>query len=360
MHLGMIMECDYREGGTQEEAFQAVFSLAQLAEETRLDGVWLAERHFAAPQGPNDALGTGIPSIVSVPLVLASAIAARTERLRIGMAVAVLPLCHPIRMAEEAATVDQISLGRLDFGVGRSGFARAYEGYGIPYAESRERFQESLEVIIKAWTQERFSHQGPYFTFNDVCVVPKPYQKPHPPIRMAATTSETFPQVGQRGLSIFVGLRGFDLPEVAHHLEVYRDARREAGHPDNGDALLRIPVYVAETAEQAISEPEASTMSSYRRMADTFTRSAGDAGTTAAEERVQRGRRLSNVSYQELLRDRLAYGTPEMVAERLSQLTEILGLSGVVIEPNVGGGIPAHQVFNSVRLFAEEVAPLLR
>ena len=196
MHLGMIMECDYRQGGTQEEAFQEAFSLAQLAEETGLDGVWLAERHFAAPRGPNEAF-TGTPSIVSVPLVLASAIAARTERLRIGMAVAVLPLCHPIRMAEEAATVDQISLGRLDFGVGRSAFARAYDGYDIPYAESRERFQECLEVIMKAWTQERFSHKGKYFTFNDLCVVPKPYQKPHPPIRMAATTSETFPQVAK-------------------------------------------------------------------------------------------------------------------------------------------------------------------
>ena len=360
MHLGMTMECDYRDGGTQEEAFREAFSLAQLAEETGLNGVWLAERHFAAPRGAPDSLGTGIPSIVSVPLVLASAIAARTERLRIGIAVAVLPLCHPIRMAEEAATVDQVSLGRLDFGVGRSGFARAYEGYGIPYAESRERFQESLEVIVKAWTQERVSHEGKYYTFNDVCVLPKPYQKPYPPIRMAATTSETFPGVGRRGLPIFVGLRGFDIPGVAKHLEIYREERRKAGYTDEADVLLRIPVYVAETAERAISEPEASTMKSYRRMANSYTRSASDAGTTASEERAQRGQRLSNVSYLELLRDRLAYGTPEMVAEKLGSLKEALGLSGVVIEPNVGGVIPADQVFNSVRLFAQEVAPLLR
>ena len=110
------------------------------------------------------------PQLCLFRMILASAIAARTQRLRIGMAVAVLPLCHPIRMAEEAATVDQVSLGRLDFGVGRSGFATAYEGYDIPYSESRERFQESLDVILKAWTQERFSHKGKHFTFNDVCV----------------------------------------------------------------------------------------------------------------------------------------------------------------------------------------------
>ena len=360
MHLGTIMECDYREGATQEEAFQEAFSLVDLAEETGLDGVWLAERHFAAPRRPEEAYRAAIPSIVSVPMILASAIAARTQRLRIGMAVAVLPLCHPIRMAEEAATVDQVSLGRLDFGVGRSGFATAYEGYGIPYAESRERFQESLDVILKAWTQEKFSHQGKYFTFNDVSVVPKPYQKPHPPLRMAATTGETFPQVGKMGLPIFVGLRGFDVPEVAHHLEIYREAWRDAGHPNDTDVLLRIPVYVAETADQALSEPEASTMSSYRRMANTFSKSAAYAGAIVSEERVERGERLSSVSYDELLRHRLAYGTPDMVVERLAQLIEELGLSGVVIEPNVGGRIPANLMFNSLRLFAEEVAPRLR
>ena len=259
MHLGLIMECDYRETGTQEDAFREAFSLVDQAEESGLDGVWLAERHFAAPKGPTDAFGTAIPSIGSVPLVLASAIAARTQRLRIGLAVAVLPLCHPIRMAEEAATVDQISQGRLEFGIGRSGFARAYEGYGIPYAESRERFQESLDIILKAWTQHQFSHQGKHFTFNDVCVVPKPYQKPHPPLQMAATTEDTFPQVGRMGLPIFVGLRGFDVPEVAHHLNVYREAWRAEGHPGDGDVLLRIPAYVAETAERAVSEPEEST-----------------------------------------------------------------------------------------------------
>lgn len=360
MHLGLIMECDYRETGTQEDAFGEAFSLVEQAEESGLDGVWLAERHFAAPKRATDAFGAAIPSIVSVPLVLASAIAARTQRLRIGMAVAVLPLCHPIRMAEEAATVDQVSQGRLEFGIGRSGFARAYEGYGIPYSESRERFQESLDVILKAWTQHQFSHEGKHFTFNDVCVVPKPYQKPHPPLRMAATTQDTFPQVGRMGLPIFVGLRGFDVPEVAHHLNVYREAWRAEGHPGDGDVLLRIPAYVAETAGRAVSEPEESTMKSYRRMADTFGNSAGGAGTANSEERAQRAQRLASVSYEDLMRDRLAYGTPEVVAGRLKQLTEQLGLSGVVIEPNVGGGIPAAKMFNSIGLFAREVAPLLR
>src|SRR5919109_13210 len=270
MHLGLVMECDYREGATQEEAFEEAFQMADAAEELGLDGIWLAERHFAARGGPLDTYGTGIPSIVSAPLIIATAIAARTQRLRVGIAVNVLPLCHPIRIAEEAATVDQISKGRLDFGVGRSGFPRAYEGYGIPYGESRERFQECLDIILKAWTEEPFSHTGKYYSFNNLSVLPKPYQKPHPPVRVAATTKETFPQVGHLGYPIFIGLRGFDVFEGGQHLHAYRQAWRGAGHPGDGDVFLRIPIYVAETAERARSEPEYSTMRSYRRLAETL------------------------------------------------------------------------------------------
>ena len=194
MHVGLVMECDYRMGVTQEEAFDEAFAMADVADEFGLDGVWLAERHFAAPRRPGDPMGAGIPSVVSVPLVMASAIAGRTKQVRIGTGVSVLPLCHPVRLAEEAATVDQVSRGRLEFGVGRSGFPRSYDGYGIPYAESRARFAENLDIILRAWSEERFSYEGEFYQINDLCVLPKPYQQPHPPIRIAATTRDTFPR----------------------------------------------------------------------------------------------------------------------------------------------------------------------
>jgi alkanesulfonate monooxygenase SsuD/methylene tetrahydromethanopterin reductase-like flavin-dependent oxidoreductase (luciferase family) len=292
--------------------------------------------------------------------VLAAAIATRTKRLRIGTGVSVLPLCHPIRTAEEAATVDQISQGRLDFGVGRSGFPRAYSGYGVRYDESRERFQESLDVILKAWTQNGFSHTGKYFTFDNLTVVPRPYQKPHPPIWVAATTHDTFPMVGRMGYSLVTGLRGFDVPEAIGHLRAYRTARREAGHAGNGSVYLRMPVYVAATVAQARSEPEESTMRAYRRLAENMAQSVGATGTTASEERAERAERLSNVSYEDLLRDRVAYGTPDMVVDRLRWLRDELGLSGVIMESNVGGRIPLEQVLTSIRLYAQEVAPRLR
>ena len=360
MHLGVIMECEYRTGRTQDEAFDEAFTLADMVEQGGLDGVWIAERHFASMGRSLDPAGGGIPSFASAPLILASALAARTSRIRLGIAVSVLPLAHPVRLAEEVATLDQISKGRLDFGVGRSGFQAAYNGYGVPYGESRERFQECLDILQMAWTQDAFSYHGQYYSFDDVCVIPKPRQKPYPPLRIAATTTDTFPLVGGMGYPIFIGLRGADVPQNVEFLAAYRAAWHEAGHPGDGDVLLRIPVYVADTTQRAYDEPMASTMHSYKRLAERFAASAALAGAVTSEDRNQRAGRLTATGYDELLRNRLAYGTPEAVVAKLRQLRDDLGVSGFIIEPNVGGGVPRDQEFRSVELFCKEVAPHLR
>lgn len=360
MHLGLMMECETRPRATEGEAFGEAFALAETADRAGFDGVWLAERHFSSPERIQSGAGGGVASFASAPLILASALGARTAAVRIGIAVSVLPLSHPVRLAEEVATLDHVCGGRLDFGIGRSGFATAYAGYAVSYEESRERFQECLDILLAAWTQESFTYVGRHYQFHDVCLVPKPMQRPYPPMRVAATTNDTFPLVGRAGYPIFVGLRGTDVPQTAEHLGVYRQAWREAGHPGDGDAYLRIPVYVAETAKAAYDEPRASTLQSYRRLAESYAKSAGAAGAQPSEERAARGERLADTGYEELLRNRLAYGTPDVVADRLATLRDEMGLSGFVIEPNVGGGIPRDQVFRSVELFAREVAPRLR
>ena len=248
----------------------------------------------------------------------------------------------------------------MEFGVGRSGFHRAYDGYGISYAESRERFQESLDIILAAWTNERFSYEGKYYQFNDVCVVPKPYQKPHPSLRIAATTQETFPRVGRAGLPVFVGLRGLDRPALAESLGEYRAAWKAAGHKADTSVFLRIPVYVGETDEQAFADAEDSTMQAFRRLADNFLISATVDGPTPDEERIQRAQLLSAVTYEDLLRDRLAYGNPDTVTKLLREIIDELKLDGVVAEVNVGGGISKGKVLESVKRFATRVAPALR
>jgi alkanesulfonate monooxygenase SsuD/methylene tetrahydromethanopterin reductase-like flavin-dependent oxidoreductase (luciferase family) len=290
-------------------------------------------------------------------LIIATAIAAKTTRIRVGTAVLVLPLGHPVRMAEEVATLDHISQGRLDLGIGRSGFPWAYEGYDIPYSESRERFREFFDVMRLAWTQERFSYEGKYYTFRDVCLIPKPYQKPHPPLRYAATTRDSFVAMGELGLPIFAGLGGAAVPELARAIAVYREAWREAGHPGDGDVMLRVGIYVAEDKARAFSEPQASTMSYYNRIRQGLLQTAGAFG---GELRAQRAQSLATLTYESALQDRLVYGTPDAVASRLQELREELGLSGILMEPNVGGLMPPELLDNSIRLFGQEGALQLR
>jgi len=142
MDIGLMMDCDYPEGQTAHEAFDAALKMAEQAERLGFNCLWLAERHFSPSGG--SAL---VASVGSAPLLIATAVAMRTSQIRIGTAVLLLPLSHPVRLAEEVATLDHLSQGRLNLGIGRSSFPRSYEGYNIPYEESRDRFQEYLEIM---------------------------------------------------------------------------------------------------------------------------------------------------------------------------------------------------------------------
>src|SRR4029450_13560299 len=168
MDVGLFLEFPCREGMTDGEAFAECFALVDAAEALGVNSVWLAEYHFAPI------------SVLSSPITVASAIAARTQRIRIGLAVVLLPLAHPIHIAEDIATLDHISQGRVEFGVGRGTFPDTHDGFNSPFAESRERFDEYLDIIVKAWTQERFSYAGKHYRCDKLWVRPKPGQRSHP------------------------------------------------------------------------------------------------------------------------------------------------------------------------------------
>ncbi len=265
-------------------------------------------------------------------------------------------MCHPLRIAEEAATVDQVSKGRLIFGVGRSGLPRTYEAYGIPYAESKDRFAETLHVIEQAWSQPRFSHEGQYFNFDNVAVTPKPYQKPLPPIRVAASSPDTFPAIGKLGYPIFVMPRG-TFSDMRPSIESYRAAYRAAGHEGHGRVYMRVPLYVGDTAERARSEPEPSIMKFFREQAARLRASANRAGTSASEGRAERAAMLDTLTYEDAIRGKIIIGTPERVAEQLHALKDELGLDGILAELNTGGLIPHDCVVNALWLLCEEVKP---
>jgi alkanesulfonate monooxygenase SsuD/methylene tetrahydromethanopterin reductase-like flavin-dependent oxidoreductase (luciferase family) len=346
MEFGMFHEFPSLPGRSEPDAFDQAMAQVEAADRFGLDAMWLAELH-----------GDPGRSVLSAPLGIAGAIAMRTERIKIGIAVQVLPLGHPLRLAEEAATVDQLSRGRLIFGVGRSGVVRTYEEYGIPYAESRERFAEALEVIKLAWTQPGFSYPGRYHNFSNVTVVPSPWQKPHPPIRVAASSADSFPQIGRLGHPIFVAVRHGTFAELIPSIRAYREAWSVAGHPGRGQVFLRVPAYVAETDQRAYEEPRDSIMGFFQRQADLAVDSARRSGGALAADRVRRAERLRAITYDDAIGSQMLIGSPARFADRLREVDEELGLDGILAELNCGGKLPHERVVNAIRLLCEEVKP---
>lgn len=338
MKFGLLVECHVREGQTQTLAFDEMLATVDAAEASGLDAIWVVEHHFR-PKA----------SVLSASMAVAGAIASRTERIRIGTAVQVLPLGNPLRIAEEVATIDHVSHGRFDFGVGRSGITKFYDGFNIPYAESPGRFAESLEIVLRAFTQDTFSYAGDYYAFHDVSISPRPLQKPHPPIYMAVRTAEGFAATAKRGFPLiqwFMGEYHEDL------IKMYRQTWTEAGHPGEPEVQVRVPLYVAPTEAAAREEPKASAFHDLRRI-------IAESKALHTPERGAKAEHFMN-NYDEFLETRVIYGTPKTVAKRFQEFKERMSLTGFILDVNYGGQIPQDKVMNSIRLLAEEVAPEFR
>ena len=349
MEFGLFVEFPSREGVTQAQIFKDSMELIQAAEDSGSEGIWLAEYHFDPGR-----------SVLSAPVTVAGAVAARTKKVKIGLAVHVLPLRNPVQIAEEIATLDHLSDGRLDFGIGRAAFPRIYQGYGFDYSESRDRFDECLEIILRSWTEERFSFKGKFYQYDDLCVVPKPLQKPHPPIRIGATSEDTFELVGRMGYPIFINpSRVTTLLDLKPLVAEFHQAREKAGHTGQVDVGLRVPVYVAETKDKAYSEPKESTMFQIQRLINVITQSIGAAGISTGDDRAAQAERLKAMTYEDVLANTVVYGTPESVVERLQQLQEELGLTQVIYEVNFGCNVPLEHQIKAVQLINDQVAPNL-
>ncbi|HYB92006.1 MAG TPA: LLM class flavin-dependent oxidoreductase, partial [Candidatus Binataceae bacterium] len=182
LQFGMLHLLENPAGKTERQIVEEQMAILQAAEDLGFDSVWPAEHHFSE-----------YGYCVSSALMLA-ALAKTTKRIRLGTGIVVLPFHNPIRVAEEYALLDLMSGGRVDLGIGRGYQPHEFRGYGVPQEQSRGIFNESVEVILQAWTQERVNFKGVHFKFEDVQVRPKPLQKPHPPIWMAALSPESFVQ----------------------------------------------------------------------------------------------------------------------------------------------------------------------
>ena len=322
-------------------------------EELGYDEVWFTEHHF-------------IDYGLSVdPATLAAAAASRTRRVRIGLAAAILPFHHPLRLAEQMALVDIISGGRLDVGVGRGNRPAEFAGYRVPQVESRERFDETVEIVQRAWTEERFTHHGRVFDFDDVRVIPKPVQKPHPPLYQVCVSKDGIENTALRGWPMLNSVLFGPVDQLVANRDTYVQALQKAGQTEAEIASLLAnwgvsrQIYVADIDARALEEAKAAELwyqESFRRFV--IPDRIEDAHPTLQPGFRAMAERLKTITWEGLVRETLAFGSPDTVARHIEAM-RALGVGHVLCWMNFGG-LPLERVRRSMELFAREVMPRFR
>jgi alkanesulfonate monooxygenase SsuD/methylene tetrahydromethanopterin reductase-like flavin-dependent oxidoreductase (luciferase family) len=324
-----------------------------LSERLGFDSVWLTEHHYADY------------GISSAPSLLLATVAAQTERVKLGMAVWVLPFHNPLRLAEETATLDILSKGRLLVGLGRGNRPQEFVGHGVNQDESRSRMQEGLEVLRRAWTEERVTFEGKHWHFDEIPVYPKPLTKPHPPLAFAVSSPESIQWAGINGLAIMSSGLTTPMDSLRRQRETYLGALQQAGHSDAtiadllGRWIVSKHVYVAPTDAEARADAEGPE----RWYLDAFARSIRPVGLRGISEAVRQqahasADRVDALRWEDLVEDRLLVGSPETVRQKVQEL-RTLGVGELICWFSFGGLAP-DKVRRSMQLFSEEVIPTFK
>lgn len=305
---------------------------AQAAERAGFDSFFLTEHH-QEPAGY-------FPS----PLPLAAAIAARTSTIRIGTGIAILPLYHPTRMAEDCAVVDIISKGRLILGVGMGYQEGDFAAFGLNVRDRVSLFEEGIEIIRRAWTEEKLYFVGKRYTLTNVMVTPKPLQKPHPPIWVAALGDEAMKRAGRQGDGLLAD--SFQLPDrLKRRVALYRETAASRGRAHK--VIVFREGYVAPTREQAIAEYEAALLSTHRY----YWRHGSYYQDVKKEEDLD----LKRISL-----DRLILGSPEDCIDRVRMWHRGVGADYFLIRFRHPGGPSHEQVLRALQLFGDAVIAKFR
>ncbi len=308
-----------------QNSYEAYIAAVIEAEALGYHGNFVVEHHF-----------TGMGQ-VSASLNLLTFLAARTNRIRLGTAVVVLPWHNPVLIAEQAATLDLLSGGRFDFGVGKGYRFSEFEGFRIPIEESTERFEEAMTVIRTAWTTEgRFSHHGKRWSYDNIVVEPATVQQPHPPFWMAAGRPDSLRAAALGGYNLL--LDQFQTFEVAlQRLAVYREALTEAGRTwDPTGAAVARALFITNTPQ----EREAAVAARIRHLG--FMNSHGQSA-----DGKQRSSMVSDDDLVKATEEGVLIGTPEEIVDRLRGL-EAGGVGYVLLSPQTKG---------AMRVFADKIMP---
>lgn len=335
-------------GPESAERFRTIVDQVSFGEEIGFDSVWLAEHHFHPFAG-----------FFSSPPVIGAAIAQRTTRMRIGTAVILLPYHNPLRVAEDYATLDCLSNGRVEFGVGH-GFVK-WEAltFGIPLDELRDRFKENIEVVLTAWTEPALHHKGRFHEFSGVRVYPRPVQEPHPAVWMAATTSvESFELSGRAGFRMMLIPFLNDVEELRVKMQAYFSARRAAGHdPSTARVLGVYHAYVGESSAEAraAAAPGLAEYHSAASQAHGLTTGIPDPESYRSHERHRA--QMKRLSFDDLVhQSRVLIGSAAEVRDKVEYVRERLFLTDLAGDFALGGLTDA-QARASMRRFMEKVAP---
>ena len=314
--------------GPLEEVYARALERIEIMDRGGFDAVWLAEHHF-----------TTFSVCPSVHMLGALA-AARTRRLRIGTAVSLAALYHPLRLAEEVALLDVLSGGRVNWGAGR-GFAHSeFNAFGVPVEESAERFREAVEIVLAAWTKERLTYKGAHFSFDDVEVLPKPLQRPHPPTWMAATSELAIDWAAGCGFSILMDPHS-STRELGDKRRRYHEKLAAAGHSAEG---RDIPMARLLALAPTMSEAEAVARRGSQWLVDFY------AGPQHAHRKTMQRTYEGKDPVQHYLDSVVLHGTPDAVVDRIRQLEQEIGLSYLMCAPL------SRQTFH---LLADQVVPKL-
>ncbi len=304
-------------------------SAIEVMDRTGYDAVWLAEHHFS-----------GFSVCPSVH-VMGAHVAARTRRLRIGTAVSLAAFYHPLRLAEEVALLDVLSGGRVNWGAGRGFEPTEFQNFGVSMEESAARFREGVEIVLAAWRNERLHFEGTYFRFDGVEVLPKPLQRPHPPVWVAASSESAIEWAAQQGHSILMDPHAAHV-EIARKHRLYRARLAEHGHsPAGRETPMARLLAVAPTAEQALEVARRGAswiVGSY--MGPTHAQIFDPTGISGLLDLPEPAERS--------VRGAVIHGTPESVVDQIERLREEIGLEYLMCAPL------SHESFT---LFTERVLP---
>ncbi|MDD3650631.1 LLM class flavin-dependent oxidoreductase [Immundisolibacter sp.] len=353
MKFGLFYEMQGASDRSDVALYQEHLDQFRLADELGYDCLWLAELHFQRAY-----------SILPAPLLLAAAASQITRRIRLGTGISVLPINHPLRLAEEIATLDILSNGRVDFGIGRGHpMTGIYEHFNVDIEQSKALFRENLGIIRLAWTEDEFSYKGKFHTIDRVRVVPKPVQKPTPPTFVSAFSPDTFDLAAEYGFNLFLPAQVIPVEQLKQAIGAYHAALAKYGRDKSHYRVpVLLPVYIDTDGARARRDVERAMMSYYDIIGVMMGEMMGRLQEKHAQfpesykGYLQLGELTRDLNYDFVCRELAIFGSPQEAVDRIGFLREQVGLDDIILWTNVGA-MPHDKVCNSMRLFAEQVMP---